>query len=156
MNNTTKRVTHEEQPGMERRSFHAFYHRKSVEQEFATRPPDGPMPIVITASTDDGFTTHELEMPGDEAKKVALCHALAAQLRGEGARTAAISYTTVANADGPERICVLAVDNKGGEDAWHASVIRSKAHPPTLADWRHAKPGGIFGLMLHAAVTVDG
>lgn len=50
---------------------------------------------------------------------------------------------------------MLTSDNKGGGDAWLAGVIRSEADPPSLGEWRRAKPGGIFGLMLHAAVIVE-
>lgn len=151
----TNRVTHEGHPGMGCASFHAYYHRESVERELAACPPGGRLPMLVTASTNDGFVTYDATMPRDDVEEVAFCRSFAATLFSDDARAAGASYTVAPDADGYERMCVIVSDREGGEQTWLARVMRSETQPPKLAEWERVAGGSMFMFMLHAAVSND-
>ncbi len=134
-------------------SFHAYYHRESVEGELAAYPPTGRLPMLVTASTtNDQFVTYNAIMPRGDAQEVAFCRSFAVTLFSDDACAAGASYTAVPDADGYERMCVLASDREGGDETWLARIIRNDTQPPRLTDWERVAGPSMFMFLLHAGV----
>ncbi len=131
--------------------FHAEVHRASVEDELATLGPDGDVAMVITASDDRDLNIYALQMPEDRGEREGYWYAVSSQLHDDKARAAAFTFTVVVG-EGQERVCVLASDRDGGEEAWSARLIRSATEAPRIVSWVRGEPGGTLMFMLHAGV----